>query len=155
MERAFPRLKSSPYAVTSDATPKYNCIAWALGDDKRIWWPNGTAFWPPEVPLEETVEAFRSLFALHGFIECTSEAMEAGVEKVALFTSSRGIPTHAARQLRSGMWTSKLGASVDIAHRLRGLEGKEYGQAILIYSRRIETVSPGDATSPTAPEQLP
>ena len=139
LERAFPHLRSSAYAITSDATRRYNCIAWALGDNQRWWWPNQTAFWPADVPLETTVDAFNSLFSSYGFQLCESVALEAGVEKIALFVSARGAPTHAARQLRSGMWTSKLGESVHIAHVLAALEGKEYGHATIVYSRRVES----------------
>ena len=47
----------------------------------------------------------------------------------------QGKPTHAARQLGDGRWTSKLGKEVDITHTLVGLEGPVYGQ-VAAYLRR-------------------
>jgi hypothetical protein len=38
-----------------------------------------------------------------------------------------GEPTHAARQLPNGKWTSKLGRWQDIEYELDGLVGKMYG----------------------------
>ena len=43
---------------------------------------------------------------------------------VAIYQSG-GLPTHAARQLSDGNWTSKLGPNIDITHSLSGLEGPE------------------------------
>jgi hypothetical protein len=42
---------------------------------------------------------------------------------------------HAARQLPTGHWTSKLGESEDIEHRLHDLEGLIYGQVVLVLAR--------------------
>ena len=39
-----------------------------------------------------------------------------------------GLPTHAARQLGSGMWTSKISALEDIQPKLQGLTGERYGK---------------------------
>lgn len=48
-----------------------------------------------------------------------------------------GSPTHAARQLPDGTWTSKLGKDVDISHdSLDGLSGDRYGTPALILRRR-------------------
>jgi hypothetical protein len=52
-----------------------------------------------------------------------------------LFADAAGIPTHAARQLTSGAWTSKLGNAADIEHELRALEGEIYGVVALILKR--------------------
>lgn len=56
-----------------------------------------------------------------GYSECTEDALESGVEKIALFAlpdpdSGLLIPTHAARQLESGSWSSKMGPLEDICH---------------------------------------
>ena len=37
-----------------------------------------------------------------------------------------GLPNHAARQLGSGMWTSKIGTLEDIQYKSRGLTGERY-----------------------------
>ena len=56
-------------------------------------------------------------------------SLEEGFEKVVIYV--KGVaPTHAARQLSSGWWTSKLGREWDIVHkRVEDVEGAVYGQA--------------------------
>lgn len=46
-----------------------------------------------------------------------------------------GTPTHAARQLENGKWTSKLGQLEDIEHELDGLVGDKYGIVVTILRR--------------------
>ena len=60
---------------------------------------------------------------------------EAGFEKIAIFVDATGEPTHAARQMGSGMWTSKLGTAHDIAHTLTGVAGRQYGRVGAIVKR--------------------
>lgn len=48
-------------------------------------------------------------------------------------------PTHVARQLDDGKWTSKLGSNEDIIHHtLDGLEGEKYGQVTTIMTRKAK-----------------
>jgi hypothetical protein len=76
----------------------------------------GWGFWPPKVPREETVSAFAAAFATIGYSPSDDGAVEIGFEKIALYVDRLGAPTHAARQLSDGRWTSKLGKDIDIAH---------------------------------------
>src|SRR5437016_6126236 len=122
IERVFPALRGTGYVVTSPPDKKHNCIAWAAGDTTQWWWPTEAGslrrvFWPPGVPREETLEAFRQAFATLGYMVCDDDRFEAGYEKVALFALA-GAPKHAARQLPNGRWTSKLGEWEDIEHAL-------------------------------------
>jgi hypothetical protein len=55
---------------------------------------------------------------------------------VALYAKPAGTVTHAARQLASGEWTSKLGKDVDISHSLRSLEGLTYGKVAVLLRRK-------------------
>jgi len=57
-------------------------------------------------------------------------------EKVAIYALD-GEPTHAARQLSDGTWTSKLGKDIDITHTLRALEGSTYGQVAAYLKRAL------------------
>jgi hypothetical protein len=50
-----------------------------------------------------------------GYQLCEGDALEPAFERIALFADADGRPTHAARQLPSGLWTSKLGKAEDIA----------------------------------------
>ena len=138
LEAIFPRLAFSSYTVTSPATQDYNCIAWAAGETRRWWWPDtaGLRYWPADVPREETLSAFRSLFASLGYAECDGDLPEAEFEKIAVFAIDE-LPQHAARQLANGRWTSKLGELDDVEHDLRDLEGVEYGAVVLIMKRLL------------------
>src|SRR5437660_2593990 len=136
IEALFPGLRNSTFRVTSPATRDYNFIAWAAGDTAHWWWPdpdfeNDTIFWPAGVALEETLDAFVAAFATLGYAPCSSEGPEAGFERVALFASA-AIPTHTARQLPSGRWTSKLGFREDIEHDLHAVSGDVYGTVVLL-----------------------
>jgi hypothetical protein len=46
-----------------------------------------------------------------------------------------GKPTHAARQVGYGKWTSKLGSLVDIEHDINGVSGTRYGSVAVIMKR--------------------
>jgi hypothetical protein len=133
----FPDLQEDHREVTSPSTREYNCIAWAAGDTEKWWWPDlmGTAYWPPNVPRAQTMLAFILAYATLGYEPCNDGSLEAGFEKIALYASG-GQPTHAARQLADGWWTSKLGGFEDIKHvRVECLCGPCYG-AVATYLKR-------------------
>ena len=63
--------------------------------------------------------------------------MEKGFQKIALYVKD-GIPTHAARQLPTGKWTSKLGRDIDIEHDFpEVLNGADYGVASIFMKKEI------------------
>src|SRR5271156_1758322 len=111
VELLFPGLLGTAYRITSPSTDGYNCIAWAAGETGAWWWPGDPAvtFWPARAKREETLAAFREAFATIGYVPCDHAEAKSGFEKIALFADATGIPTHAARQLSTGLWTSKLG----------------------------------------------
>jgi hypothetical protein len=140
LEAMFPRLRTAHYRITSPPCRDYNCIAWAAGEVSAWWWPRAdpgsdVGHWPAGVPEEETLAAFESAYATLGYVRCASEGHEPGYEKVALFASPERVPTHAARQLPEGRWTSKLGRREDIEHDLRDIEGEVYGAVVLVLGR--------------------
>jgi hypothetical protein len=133
-------LADGGYAVTSDRSKRYNCIAWAAGDIAKWWWPGPNLeveYWPAGVPHVETLEAFQAAFASLGYLVCADVGLEPGFEKIAIFASDSNQPKHAARQLPNGRWTSKLGNLEDIEHALRDLDGTEYGSVQVIMKRPI------------------
>lgn len=141
LEVAFPKLLGTPYTITSPKNTEYNCIAWAVGEDQVFWWPDewDIAYWPEGVPREETQEAFIQAYGTLGYETCDNNInLEEGYEKVAIYVDDTGKPKHAARQLSSGLWTSKLGQSNDIEHTLDGLTNSIYGQVGLILKRKIQ-----------------
>lgn len=133
----FPNLKAG-YSVTSIDTPRYNCIAWAAGDTTRWWWPEPNAFWPAGAPRALTVDAFVMAYHTLGFIVCADGTVEAAFEKIAIYAFPNGTPTHAARQLPTGRWTSKLGPSLDIEHAdPHAVAGRKYGTPITYMKRAM------------------
>ena len=144
-EVLFPDLNRTEYLVTSDETPAYNCLAWAAGDSTRWWSPRPGNYWPEAARREETLDSFRVVFEDLGYQRCETDELEPGSEKVAIFVDNEGLPTHAARQLTDGSWTSKLGSWQDIEHQhLRDLSGTAsiYGVVALIM-RRPDSRTPG------------
>ena len=137
LQTLFPGLRTTAFRTTSPAETKYNCIAWAANDTSQWWWPVEGAPWPPSAAREMTLDAFAAAFQTLGYVVGTDETLEPGVEKVALFTNAAGVPTHAARQLPTGRWTSKLGQAEDIEHNLRALEGEIYGAVAAILKRPL------------------
>lgn len=173
LEIGFPKLAAAGYQKTSDATGgpliqgTYNCIAWAAEDTHHgFWWPNGYGYWPfwikPEVTISCFVKTFRSL----GYRVCRSSRRQLLFHKVVLYAIHRSHnptpvpnsiggfadwePTHMARQLPDGSWTSKCGGNEDITHfTLDALEsygppygaGDEYGCPVL-YMRRFFVLTP-------------
>ncbi len=131
----FPGLQ---YEITSPHDDKYNCIAWAAEEDHRFWWPDSqnTAHWPEEIERKNTLGNFISAFNLLGYYCCDTLEYEEGYEKIAIFISNdNNKPTHAARQINSKLWASKLGASVDIEHTIESLIGGYYGNVGVVMKR--------------------
>ena len=137
IEKSFPKLQDGGYTITSPDTVDYNCIAWAAGDTEAWWWPDplNMYYWPIGVSRAETLEGFIEAFAALGFTPCDAAEYEKGFEKVAIYVDISGKPTHAARQLSSGLWTSKLGNLQDIEHDIDGVSGDLYGSVAVIMKR--------------------
>jgi hypothetical protein len=134
----FPNLHATGFRVTSPASTRYNCIAWAARDRTRFWWPAAPPYWwPPDVPLEETIAAFVLLYAGLGYSPCDDGSLEPDYEKIALHAID-AVVKHAARQLPDGRWTSKLGPYIDIEHTTpAGVEGPVYGKVVRFLKRPI------------------
>lgn len=142
--RDFPRLDKR-IEPSSRATRIYNCIAHAVDVSNRWWWPpsphSKDTSWPPGCPQEATVAAFERAFATQAYIPCQSGELEDGYEKIALYADAEG-PTHAAKQLPDGGWTSKCGQNVDIEHALEELEGPCYGTVVMFFRRPRQVPEP-------------
>jgi hypothetical protein len=121
-------LRRDGYQQTSPEDDQYNCIAWAAGDVDRWWWPHED-YWPPGAPEDVNLAAFIAAYRTRGYEPCDTGRLEMAWEKVVIYCLA-GAPTHAARQLDDGTWTSKLGTFWDITHgRPEGVEGPKYGEA--------------------------
>jgi len=137
----FPFLDADRFTITSEATNRYNCIAWAARDVVNWWWPDemDVGFWPARAPREVTIGAFVQVYETLGYKLCMDGSLQEDQEKIAIFgTGPEGseMPSHAARQLESGEWTSKLGSNEDISHRgVDDLRGPLYGRVICYMAR--------------------
>lgn len=137
LRQGFPALNSTNCRPTSPYDEGYNCIAWAAGDTDYWWWPDamGQAYWPPDVPREETIEAFVQAYGLQGYSQRSDTTLDPSKQKVAIYADRNGTPKHAARQLSDGWWTSKLGKQIDIEHEFAALDGPAYGTVVVILER--------------------
>lgn len=134
----FPNTFTDPFVQTSHVDVNYNCIAWAASDNTRWYEPDpfGNYYWPKEVTREYTVEAYVNLYEFLGYIRCDNGDAEYGFTKVAVFATGSW-PTHAARQLENGNWTSKLGQNIDVEHSIFSIEDGLYGQVAQFLKRAI------------------
>ena len=143
LESIFPNLANAYWSIKSPSNDAYQCIAWAACDTTRRWWPTPPEYWPPNVPIEDTVECFVKAFATLGYEPCDSAAFEFGYQKVAIYADDDMTPTHMARQHFFGRgWLSKIGLAEDILHQeLRDVEGDpdptifSYGRVVQILKR--------------------
>ncbi len=135
--RFFPALNEQNCQTTSPVDERYNCIAWAADDTEKWWWPDPLEqqYWPQEVPRESSLLAFQLMFQHLGYSSQSDDSLEPNKPKVAIFVDPNQVPTHAARQLPNGNWTSKLGRQNDIEHELVAIEGPAYGKVAIILAK--------------------
>jgi hypothetical protein len=140
IEGLFPTLEGGKgYEKTSDESEDYNCFAWAAGYNDRRLDPT-EAFnphWPADITKSPEISSFEKLFRHFGFEPCDDATVEPGVVKIALYEDKKsGEAMHAARQLESGKWTSKIGDFDDISHdTLESLEGF-YGTLVMFMRKK-------------------
>jgi hypothetical protein len=137
LEEDCPSLKQHLYTITSPKDPKYNCVAFAVGDLNQFWYDVGVSgyYWPPGAPGADTLAGWSRVFEIHGYTETDNGTLESEYEKVAIYATDSG-PEHVARQKSSGIWASKMGKGVDMEHTLEALEGAFYGRVVKIMKRR-------------------
>jgi hypothetical protein len=137
---AFPNLTPFNHRIVGPTNAKFNCIAWACDDTQRWWQPGPFYYWPiPCEPTEYwTVDNLLAALATAGFIKCEGGELEAGFEKLAIYAHSISEYTHAARQLPSGNWTSKLGKGELIEHDTPdAVAGGAYGSIVQFMKRPL------------------
>jgi hypothetical protein len=148
LEGCFDDLTRTLYRVVQPHTNRYNCIAYAAGDETRWWWPDpyGEYYWPPEAVREQTVDAFEGMFRLFEYSDLVHPESCFLTERVAIYYDRVGsppdtwaeMPTHGARQMMNRRWRSKLGQWHMIEHStLECLNGRfpAYGEPIKILAR--------------------
>lgn len=146
----FPALGTDPeFKVTSEATVRYNCIAWAMGfddrwvappvvyeqgwsqDDKKfVWWPEGVADSMDPTALKEA-------FVRIGFEECEDAVPDNRYDKVRLY-SYNGEWTHASRIIDDNVEHSKCGELFDCRHSVGVFDKTYYGTGFAIMRRPVD-----------------
>ena len=128
------------YIRTSDPSIKYNCLVYAV----RVEWgwfepPNHLPgyYWPPGIDPEWNDRTVKQVLARFGYNEISdSPEPEDGYDKIAIYGDKDG-PTHFARQLPNGNWSSKLGELIDVEHTtLECLVGDDHYGNLLYYAKR-------------------
>lgn len=144
---SFPGLaKDALFEITSPNTPNYNCLAWAVFYNDRWMQPSppphldGVVYWWPEGAKKgSSIECLKDAYKQLGYTICNDYNHEEGIRKIALYADSEGHWTHAARERRSGCWTSKLGKFNDIQHgNPYTIEGETYGKVYCIMEKKID-----------------
>jgi len=131
----WPLLKDDNHTIRSNYNADYNCIAYAANYDSKLWWPGVPickySHWPKGTPNKPTLEAFVIAYKSIGFAPCGEDSsLEDQFEKVVIYSITDEVK-HAARQLKNGIWVSKLGEAEDIEHDLDALDGPFYGNRVL------------------------
>jgi hypothetical protein len=147
IERDFPKLAADGWKKTSQATSDYNCFAFALHDQDHWYSPLPICgyCWPAdEIPRNATLQTMIELYRYEGGFEpCEDGDYQEGFEKIALYVNQAGNVTHAARQVDSRTWTSKLGNLADIEHPLlssledAGTKRNDYGSVARFLKRPV------------------
>lgn len=172
LESALPVLKQGNYRIVLPESEQYNCIAWAAGDETRWWHPfaardvgprcaahglSAHCFWPRRADDAHEMTNYLFAFERLGYRVCTRSfdpvvdpvANAAEIERIALYQHQNDPGcSHAARQLPSGVWTSKVNDLAGVAHLSpRDLEGEHggYGRVALYMARPRQRTAVPDA----------
>jgi hypothetical protein len=145
LELRFRSLQKNYYSKTSERASKYNCVSYVANDYTRPWWPvpypnEPGYYWPIEnsdgdESLNEFVEGFESL----GYKICENGELEENYTKIVIYIDENDMPSHMAKQLENGKWSSKCGTLEDIEHDLDALcgsHGDGYGRVASFMKKR-------------------
>jgi hypothetical protein len=144
MQAKWPKLRADNYSHTSDATGRYNCIAFANNRDNK-WWQaglyGGRYEWPSGI--SDTTDGWVEMFTRQGYRPTDNRKVEAGIEKVAIYVGLDDLlPSHVAKS-DGRAWKSKLGRYQDIEHSsldlLEGDQHCEYGVVERVLERPVRT----------------
>ncbi|MCD4785100.1 MAG: hypothetical protein K8T10_14895 [Candidatus Eremiobacteraeota bacterium] len=141
-ERYFPKLDVDKAVVSGEASHKYNCISWTVGETEQ-W------FWPPEMyPDQSEREAFDSFYASYGL-----KPNDKG--EVARWKNNEGL-THGSisGEGHGPRWESKCGSLVRIQHERDELESTTYGWIDGYYAKEKGSIEMNPYTKMQIPENV-
>jgi hypothetical protein len=142
-QQDYPNLTASNHRdIITTPDSKYNCIAWAAGIDNDWWDPATGRTWPGNAPRDYQVTSLVIVYESMGFEPCANGSLEDGIEKIAIYAKGPEY-MHAARQLETGKWTSKMGDGERIEiDTPEDLAGPAFGQvAAYMKRKRIQGTS--------------
>jgi hypothetical protein len=117
LEALFPQLKQGTYIHTSNATARYNCVAFANDNDRKWWEPDlygGQFHWPKGIG--DDVDGWAKIFIDQGYEVTEDPSHLHGHEKIAIYVDvDDNSPSHVAKS-NGQAWKSKLGKFQDIEH---------------------------------------
>ena len=122
----WPSLNSSNYEITSEPTTNYNCVAWAQGINYRTVDLSLDENEEPLLYPDLTCLTYIEYYEKEGFELCDSPEWEENYEKIAIYERHGETFEHVSRQLKEGVWTSKLGDWEDVEHTLEALQSEDY-----------------------------
>jgi hypothetical protein len=130
------------YERKSDPTTDYNCLAWAVENNQKWFNPERFCagyYWPKGVERHWSMKTVIHVLSEYGFDEEVELAtFEDGIVKVAIYADVDEYPTHFARQLANGKWTSKAGELIDFEHdSLECLHCDDYGKVTKIVQKKV------------------
>ena len=145
LQARFPKLGGGNYKRASLATARYNCLAFACGDERK-WWeprPGGRFYWPPNAQKDTSLATVTRIFIADGYVETAYRNVEAGYLKAAIYVDLEDIDTYSHVAMSDGaVWKSKLGKGQDIEHDsldlLEGNQEAEYGIVATILRKAIQ-----------------
>jgi hypothetical protein len=146
--RDWPNTRYHPLVIKSPKTIKYNCAAFAVGQEdywfecadeslKQLYLGSCEFHWPENILQNASLNAYIELYEQHGFEKLSSLNADfvGGVTKIALYGKGDDF-MHASKQMPDGRWASKLGPLQDVEHdNLRVLEGPTYGMVKAIMQK--------------------
>ena len=118
----------------------FNCIAHSLGIRNMSIWPAKLELWvwDKSLPYINTINNFVNLYRKFNYEICEDSSWEPDYDKIALYISilsCRNTVSHAAKQIDSYWWSSKMGGDELFEHDLEAIENKNVGTKYVFLKR--------------------
>ncbi len=136
---AFPNLADEAFEILAPPSTRYNCVAYAAGDQTQNWDYEEDSYWPPWASRNDKQESMVDVFAGLSYQPCDDHRLEQHYVRIALYEKD-GIAQHVALQMPNGRWRSKMGSGPLIEHHSPvSLSGRIYG-APTVFMRKATPV---------------
>jgi len=138
------------WSAASDPVGTYNCFGFALGYNQ--WWEppvfideliaNEEAIWPLGLSESLDIDNYIAAARTERFYVSQDAMWEESCDTIMLyFTTNDRKFQHAARQVSSGVWSSKLGTGSDITHAIDGIDRIDFGTGRIYMKRAIQSMA--------------